>query len=422
MKHSKMTICNVLLLVCMSLGEFMARHEHVLSIFVASPSDVQEERNLLDSIVNDINRVWSKKLNLRLELLKWETHCVPSFGEYSQGVINEQIGDDYDIFLGLFWGRFGSPTDKAESGTKEEFDRAYARYCENEDSIDIMVYFKDQPIAPSRMDIAQLSQLNDLKTELAKKNGLYWTFDSLDDFENIMHSHLAMIAQKWSKKLQESAVMPTTAPDNRNSLERQNEIDEEFGLFDYLDIYEDRITSLVTVLDTISDATVRVGNQIGKRTDELQVVKDSGGDHHKVKKIFKMSSEDLVRYAKNVETQVPLFKASRTDAFDALSKGLSLMFEISITQDAEIEGLETVYESIRSLNASASKSLDGSVAFRKSVLSLPRMTTQLNKSKRLVAEALDAVIDEINKTIHSSDSVLDSIETFFDKDSDITNA
>lgn len=82
----------------------------------------------------------------------------------------------------------------------------------------------------------------------------------------------------------------------------------------------------------------------------------------------------------------------------------------------------TIYESIRSLNASASKSLDGSVAFRKSVLSLPRMTTQLNKSKRLVAEALDAVIDEINKTIHASDSVLDSIETFFDKDRDITNA
>ncbi|TOO45297.1 DUF4062 domain-containing protein, partial [Vibrio parahaemolyticus] len=61
----------------------MAKSQHVLSVFVASPSDVKQERNLLESIINELNKTWSKTLNLRLELLRWETDCYPAFGDYS---------------------------------------------------------------------------------------------------------------------------------------------------------------------------------------------------------------------------------------------------------------------------------------------------------------------------------------------------
>ncbi|MDR7026463.1 DUF4062 domain-containing protein [Pseudomonas peli] len=150
----------------------MPRNETILNVFVASPSDVNDERKALDSIVQELNKTWSKNLNLRLDLLKWETDIHPSFGDYSQNVINEQIDDDYDIFIAIFWSRIGTKTPKAESGTLEEFERAYARY-KSDKPTEIMIYFKDQAIPPSRMDPLQLQNIHNLKTSLGEKGGLY---------------------------------------------------------------------------------------------------------------------------------------------------------------------------------------------------------------------------------------------------------
>lgn len=106
----------------------MPRNETVIGVFVASPSDVSEERKALESVVHELNKTWSKNLNLRLDLIKWETDIYPGFGEYSQDVINEQVNDEYDVFVAIFWGRSGTPTKIAESGTIEEFNRAYNKY------------------------------------------------------------------------------------------------------------------------------------------------------------------------------------------------------------------------------------------------------------------------------------------------------
>src|SRR6185503_17165509 len=95
-------------------------------VFVASPSDVSAERNALSSIVQEINQTVAAiapEKGIRLELVRWETHASPAAGR-PQGVINDQIGE-YDIFVGIMWRRFGTPTAEAGSGTEEEFNRAY---------------------------------------------------------------------------------------------------------------------------------------------------------------------------------------------------------------------------------------------------------------------------------------------------------
>lgn len=129
----------------------MARYETILSIFVASPSDVDEERNRLEEVIRELNTTWSRDLGVRLELVRWETHAYPSFGEDAQAVINDQIPDDYDVFVGLMWYRFGTPTGRAGSGTVEEFQRAKKRFDANSDDLQLMIYFKDAPapIAPT---------------------------------------------------------------------------------------------------------------------------------------------------------------------------------------------------------------------------------------------------------------------------------
>src|ERR1035437_7780621 len=98
----------------------MAHHEITLQAFVSSPSDVSEERAMLEDIVHELNLTWSKTLGMSIELVKWETHVTPGVGQDPQQVINSQIGDDYDIFIGIMWACFGTETGRFGSGTEEE--------------------------------------------------------------------------------------------------------------------------------------------------------------------------------------------------------------------------------------------------------------------------------------------------------------
>ena len=86
-------------------------------LFVASPSDVQQERDSTVEVVAELNKGIGRNLSLFVQRVTWETHCYPAMGR-SQGVINAQIGD-YDIFVGIMWKRFGTPTGQAESGTEK---------------------------------------------------------------------------------------------------------------------------------------------------------------------------------------------------------------------------------------------------------------------------------------------------------------
>ena len=99
----------------------MAKSHTILQVFIASPGDVDPERAALEGVVSEFNLTWGDKHGVRLELVKWETHSRPGFGQDAQDVINRQVGDDYDIFLGIMWGRFGTATARAESGTEQQF-------------------------------------------------------------------------------------------------------------------------------------------------------------------------------------------------------------------------------------------------------------------------------------------------------------
>jgi len=169
----------------------MPRRETILYLLVASPRDVQPERETVINVAIEWNQTWSKELGVRLEPLRYETHTHPNFDSDPQAVINKQIGDDYDIFIGILWTRFGSPTSQADSGTYEEFQRAYSRHKTDPKSISLKFYFKDEQIRPSKINVDQLKKVHDFKKEVSKKGGLYHTFTNTDEFAKLLRMHLS---------------------------------------------------------------------------------------------------------------------------------------------------------------------------------------------------------------------------------------
>ena len=73
-----------------------------LRIFVASPSDVVEERNIVSMVVEELRRSLGELLGIELVTIRWETHTWPDVGDDAQDVINKQIGE-YDVLVGMMW-------------------------------------------------------------------------------------------------------------------------------------------------------------------------------------------------------------------------------------------------------------------------------------------------------------------------------
>jgi Domain of unknown function (DUF4062) len=165
-----------------------------IKIFVASPGDVAMERNSLARVVEDINLTLTSiapEKGLSLELLRWETRVQPAMGGGAQSVIDIQIGT-YDVFVGVMWKRFGTPTGDSSSGTEHEFRLAYDRW-QKKGKPEMMFYFCQAPFPPpSSEEWSQFKQVADFRDELSRK-GLIWEYPTHDSFGDIVRGHLVSV-------------------------------------------------------------------------------------------------------------------------------------------------------------------------------------------------------------------------------------
>jgi hypothetical protein len=181
-------------------------------IFLASPGDVAEERDIASDVIEELNLTHGPLGNYRFELLRWETHAAPSAGRPQQ-VINDLI-KQYDIFVGVMWKRFGSPSGIAESGTEEEFNIAYARW-EEDNQRPLMFFFSQKKVPPaaSQEDLAQQTKLFTFKQSLISK-ALIWTYKNPANFEAELRKTLCFRMNKIITDKQAAAAPtgPRAAP------------------------------------------------------------------------------------------------------------------------------------------------------------------------------------------------------------------
>lgn len=112
---------------------------------------------MIMSIVQAWNQRNGKSRALFFNCLRWEDSVAPDIGVSGQDVISDQMGFDYDIFLGVMWARFGTPTVNAQSGTEEEFDLAFQRHKSGE-QIRVSFLFCTADIPHAKLDGQQFAK------------------------------------------------------------------------------------------------------------------------------------------------------------------------------------------------------------------------------------------------------------------------
>jgi HEAT repeat protein len=165
--------------------------KRIMRIVVASPGDVQAERDTVPAVIDELNRGMAAERDLRLELYRWEADAYPGFHPAGpQGLIDPILRiEDCDILIGIFWKRFGTPTTDAQSGTEHEILCAFEAWRRNHRP-HIMVYFNQQEYElKSNEETDQREQVLNFKRRFPKE-GLWWEYKGETQFERLVRNHL----------------------------------------------------------------------------------------------------------------------------------------------------------------------------------------------------------------------------------------
>ena len=385
----------------------MARNEKVFVAFVASPSDVEDERNKLEEVVQELNSTWGRNLSARLELIRWETHSYPGADQDAQAVINQQIGNEYDIFIGIMWGRFGSPTERAASGTEEEFHRVWQRHQDGSD-VKIMFYFKDAPIAPSKLDPKQLAKIQSFKSKIGDEGVFHWSFQTLESFEGLLRVHLSRQLQAFQTTGDAGAKETLVA--RTDDAARPSE--DDVGILDLMEVLDERFRTVAEIITRIGSATDDLATRMNQRTGEITKAiagAEGGLSHSEAKKLVNTAADDMNRYVTRADAEIPILRETFRDGVRALGKVATLAADFN---QGDLSKVKEDREIVTSLEILLANALEVILAFRHSIHSFPRMTTMLNKAKRKTLETLDEllqVFEDGRRDIKETGKVLDGI-------------
>lgn len=160
---------------------------NILSIFLASPNDLVEERKIIKETIDRMNKVIGRNLNWSIELLGWED-MLPGYAR-PQKLINNDV-KACDLFIGILWKRWGSETKKYDSGFNEEFTIArHQRIKSNKP--EIWLFFKNIDEDSLKDPGPQLRKVIDFKEkQIQLKELMFKEFNDADDWRNLISDDL----------------------------------------------------------------------------------------------------------------------------------------------------------------------------------------------------------------------------------------
>jgi len=189
----------------------MPKETKTFILFLACPTDIVEEKNIVRTLCTEWNRLQGEAKNVRIEVQDWETHAYPIYGLHPQEAINQQVLNHADIVVGMFWTKFGFPTKTADSATEEEILLSIKK------QLPLMLYFSDKPIKPSLLIDEQNKKVIDFKNQHRAQN-LYWTFSSENEFKKMFRRHISDI---MNLILSESLVKELPADETKHPPEEE---------------------------------------------------------------------------------------------------------------------------------------------------------------------------------------------------------
>jgi methyl-accepting chemotaxis protein len=311
-------------------------------------------------------------------------------------VINEQLPHDYDIFIGILWTRFGTPTGRAGSGTEEEFNSAYSRYKESPEAVRIMFYFSQERFFPkSQSDLTQLGLVLAFKAKLGEQGVLYADYPNASEFGSVLRLHLTRQIQSWmavdappGKDRPAEHAPPTTSAPSPEPVAEDAE-----GIMDLTEVVLERIGVSLAALTAIQELQQELNDAMSLTTEQVSKLSNPGltPDQKEVKRVVNSAAEAMNKFADGVTSKTKEMGEAYREAADAMSRAIPLSTDFGSRGRAELSSL---LESLTSLKGTLSGVSGNIKDFRAVIERAPRATTALNRARRQTIDALDGFANE----------------------------
>jgi hypothetical protein len=154
-------------------------------ILLSAPSDVIEEMQVIHECIDEFNRVDGVNRSINLLPQYWKEDSYPGHGKEPQAILNRQIVDKCDAIITVFKTRFGSPTEKYDSGTEEEI----ARFVEKRKEVFLYFHKASKEINHSNHNDDQLIAIEKFKKKISKTQ-IYYEYESIAKFKSVLLKHL----------------------------------------------------------------------------------------------------------------------------------------------------------------------------------------------------------------------------------------
>jgi predicted ATPase len=224
-----------------------------VKVFISSPRDVAEERELARSVIEQINRLDHVRTRFALQSFSYEHDAPPLAGQSAQRVVDEHMleANRTDIFVCILWARMGTPLvcsrtgQSFQSGTEYEFTRAYHANQANGRPY-MLLYRCDRPLPPDA-DAKQVSLVEDFFREFERPGGRFVGLinglpKTVQEFGEMLRVHLLNLLERM--EVPRSAAIVGVPPSDTSFVNRHQELDKVCRLL------VDRSAGLVTLRGT----------------------------------------------------------------------------------------------------------------------------------------------------------------------------
>lgn len=233
----------------------MPRKTMIYDIVISCPTDVDDERTVIENVVNDFNRTIGINLGINLNIKHWTTDSYAQSGGTAQELLNKQFINESDMIICIFWGRMGTPTENYESGTAEELQEAINAGKQ------VFLYFSNSPVPPKKLDIEQYKRVRDFEKKIQEEKIAYYKhYNNLDEFKSIITTDLNLFFIQSQQS-------------ERDKWNSTNENKSNLGVYG---IQNKRITNCIineSVMSIFNSLTENKVNEIIQIIEKIQKIK-----------------------------------------------------------------------------------------------------------------------------------------------------
>lgn len=182
----------------------------IIKVFIASPGDLVNERQIARDVAEEYNTNNSELTGYQIEMVGWE-ETIGGIGR-PQEIINKDLAR-CELFVGMLWKRWGTPPDvdgEYSSGFEEEYSISFERYAK-EKKPNMLMLFKNVDNSLLQDPGEGLKKVLEFKDSLIKeKKVLYEVFDDEREYEKKLRRWLTSYVNRLLEGERENFISEST--------------------------------------------------------------------------------------------------------------------------------------------------------------------------------------------------------------------